>query len=100
MAVFRTGTSIVPSPASGLTYANTYTQTEESTNSTSYTGLTTATSVTLTTGTKALVLFGFNCKDDIGAATFDVSGATTSTGDDTRALMMYTVSTKDRKSVV
>ena len=78
--------------ASSLTFSNTQTLAEQSTSSTSYTGLTTATAVTITTGTKALVIWGSQMKASGSPAgawvTFDVSGATTSTGDDSRALAL------------
>ena len=77
-------------PAGGLTYADTQTLAEETTSSTGYTSLTTATAVTITTGTKALVLFGAQMKNTnaVGAAvTFDVTGASSSTGSDARAVI-------------
>ena len=55
--------------------------TNESTSSTSYTALTTAGAVTLTTGTKALVIVGMGSNNPTGGArqfmSFSVSGATT-----------------------
>lgn len=52
--------------------------------------MTTATAVTLNTGTKALVLWGAQMKASGSPAgawiTFDVSGASSSTGSDVRAL--------------
>jgi len=55
--------------------------TNESTSSTSYTALTTAGAVTLTTGTKALVIVGMGSNNPSGGArqfmSFSVSGATT-----------------------
>ena len=74
--------------ATGLTSGNTFTAAEESTTSTGFTNLTTATAVTVTTGTKALVIWGAFIRYDVGAVTFDVSGATTDTGTDARALML------------
>jgi hypothetical protein len=71
-----------------LTVGNTYTAAEESTSSTSYTTLTTGTAVTVTTGSKALVIWGAFIRYQPGAITFDVSGATTDTGGDSRALML------------
>jgi len=71
-----------------LTVGNTYTAAEESTSSTSYTTLTTGTAVTVTTGTKALVIWGSFIRYTSGSVTFDVSGASSSTGDDARALML------------
>jgi hypothetical protein len=60
--------------------------TNESTSSTSYTGLTTAGAVTLTTGTKALVIVGMASGNPSGGArqfmSFGVSGATTRAADD------------------
>ena len=66
------------SPAS----ANSYVSTLQSTSSTSYVGLTTAQTVTLTTGTKVLVLIGCTSDNDysdgIGARmSYAISGATT-----------------------
>ena len=76
-------------PAGGsITSGNTFTAAEETTTSTSYTNLTTATAVTVTTGTKALVLWGAQMRNT-GAITFDVSGATSSTGSDSRAVMLF-----------
>jgi len=67
------------SPALGS--ATNRVDTEQSTSSTSYTGLTTAQSVTLTTGTKVLVListFLDKSGDNAGAAaSYAISGATT-----------------------
>jgi hypothetical protein len=81
MAVFRTGTSIVPAPLPGVASASSYVETEESTSSATFTGLTTAQSVTLTTGSKVLVIIGCNAYNDNAGAGFSmsyaVSGATT-----------------------
>ncbi len=67
-------------------YVNT--TTNETTSSTSYTDLSTVTSVTVTTGTKALVLFGAKVNPPSGAlssCSIAVSGATTiSANDDNR----------------
>jgi hypothetical protein len=46
--------------------------------------------VTITTGTKALVLWGGQIRYFTGAITFDVTGATTNTGDDSRAYFQTT----------
>ena len=60
--------------------------TTESTSSTSYVGLTTAQTITMTTGTKALVLLSFNQRaatDYDAYASVSVSGATTIAASDT-----------------
>ena len=54
-----TGVQWVAAPAAGVVNANNYVATSESTTSTSYTSLATSSSVTLTTGTKALVIMSF-----------------------------------------
>jgi len=78
-------------PASGgLTFQNVYDSSERTTTSTSFTSLGSSSAVTITTGTKALVLMGGQIRYYGGAITFDVSGATSSTGDDSRALIQET----------
>jgi hypothetical protein len=68
--------------------------TSETTSSTTYTDLTTAgPAVTVTTGTRALVIITSNIRDreDRGEfMSYAVSGATTTAADDTRALSMVT----------
>ena len=67
-------------PAGGLTYADNYVSTEQSTSSSSYTDLATTQSVTLTTGTKALVMMGiegYNSGQYYAKAAVAVSGAST-----------------------
>lgn len=92
MAVFRTGTSIVPAPLPGVASANNLVTTNETTSSDSYTALTTAQSVTLTTGTKVLVIIGCSASNDSSTAGFrmaySVSGATTVAMGNSGALIM------------
>jgi hypothetical protein len=68
-------------PSSSPASANSFVATEESTTSDTYTALTTAQSVTLTTGTKVLVIIGCRAFNDTSTAGFrmgyQVSGATT-----------------------
>ena len=68
--------------------------TNESTSSTSYTALTTAGAVTLTTGTKALVIVGMGSNNPTGGArqfmSFSVSGATTIAASDQYAAYIAT----------
>jgi len=77
-------------PAGGLTFQNVADTSERTTTSTSFVSLGSSSAVTITTGTKALVLFGGQFRYYSGAITFDVSGATTSTGDDSRACFQTT----------
>jgi len=76
------------SPASGLVTANNYVDSNQGTTSTSYTALTTAQSVTLTTGTKVLVLLSCRTYNDDASAgngasmSYEISGATTLAADD------------------
>lgn len=80
-------------PAGGLTSGNSYVSTSESTTSTSYTSLTTADSVTLTTGTKALILFTAelwtSTASRYAAASISVSGASTVTASDNYYMRAY-----------
>jgi hypothetical protein len=84
------GTAGSSSPTSGSTYVGT----SEATSSTSYTGLTTAQTVTVTTGTKVAVFMSFAAYRSPATAnqgancTYNISGATTYTGDNSNALMM------------
>ena len=75
--------TVAASPASATTRVNT----SESTSSTTYTALTTAQSVTLTTGTKVLVLISSYLRktgDNEGAmASYEITGATTTAVSDT-----------------
>ena len=70
-------------PSSSPASANTFVATEESTTSDTFTALTTAQAVTLTTGTKVLVIIGCNGFNDSTTAGFQmaysISGATTRT---------------------
>jgi hypothetical protein len=82
-------------PAAGVPANSSATvATSETTSSTTYTDLTTAgPAVTVTTGTKALVIITSNIRDreDRGEfMSYAVSGATTLAADDTRALSMVT----------
>lgn len=80
--------------------------TNETTTSTTYTALTTAGSVTLTTGTKALVIVGMGSFNPTGGArqfmSFSVSGATTIAASDQYAAYISTNNTQgiSRASVV
>jgi hypothetical protein len=73
-------------PSSSPTSANNYLANAESTSSSSYTNLTTSQSVTLTTGTKVMVIVGtymarsFN--GGTSAMSYEISGATTSAASD------------------
>ena len=77
-------------PSSAPTFQNVYDSSERTTTSTSFVALGSSSAVTITTGTKALVLMGGQIRYYGGAITFDVSGSTSSTGDDTRALIQET----------
>ena len=70
----------------GLTFANSTVNTAETTSSTSYTDLATVQSVTLTTGTKALVLITAKMSNSNAGSSvrlgFAVSGATTISAND------------------
>ncbi len=67
--------------AGGITFAQNRVDTQESTTSGSYTALSTSQSVTLTTGTKVLVLLGCtfypNDNNGSGQMSYEISGATT-----------------------
>ena len=76
--------------AGGLTFQNVADTSERTTTSTSFVALGSSSAVTMTTGTKALVLWGGQIRYYTGAITFDVSGATSSTGDDSRAYFQTT----------
>ena len=71
----------VPTPLAGLTSATSFVATSQSTTSASFVDLATTQSVTLTTGTKVLVLIGAEISSDSaqrGAImSFAISGATT-----------------------
>lgn len=84
------GVPVWSTPSSSLTFENVYDGTERTTTSTSFTSLGSSSSVTITTGTKALVLWGGQVRYQTGAITFDISGATTSAGDDSRAFFVST----------
>jgi len=77
-------------PVASLTFQNVADTSERTTTSTSYVTLGSSSAVTITTGTKALVLWGGQIRYYAGAITFDVSGASSSTGDDSRALFQET----------
>jgi hypothetical protein len=69
-----------PAAAAGFTSKANYVITNQSTSSTTFTDLSTTQSVTLTTGTKALILLSsetYNSGTDANYLGFDVSGATT-----------------------
>jgi len=80
-------------PSGGITSATATVETSENTSSGSYTNLTTSgPAVTVTTGTKALVIVGAKLNtsaDNTGLMSFEVSGATTSAAADTNALALY-----------
>lgn len=72
------------SPTSGQNRVNT----QESTGSTTYTGLTTAQTVTMTTGTKVLVIVSCTLRPNSGSAlaSYAISGATTLAASDAWAI--------------
>jgi hypothetical protein len=79
-------------PASGLTFASAATSGEQTTSSTSYTDLSTVTSVTLTTGTKALVFINSQLRvteDNYSYVSVAVSGASTVAASDAKAIINY-----------
>ena len=80
----------VPTPVAGLTSASSSISTSQTTSSGSYTDLATAgPAVTLTTGTKALVIINAGVTvgiADRGYASFAVSGATTIAASDAYAI--------------
>lgn len=79
--------------AGGLTSGNSYVSTSQSTTSTTYTSLATADSVTLTTGTKALILFTAELwtatASRYAVASVAVSGATTIAASDDYYARIY-----------
>jgi hypothetical protein len=80
-------------PSSSPTSGQSRVDTQQTTSSTSYVGLTTAQSVTITTGTKVLVIVSsFLLNDNEGQtsyASFAISGATTRAASDTWAASNY-----------
>jgi hypothetical protein len=83
-------------PSSSPTSANSTVNTGESTTSFTYNNLTTTQSVTLTTGTKALVIIGASVYASSGTnsaacMTYAVSGATTIAASDTPACKIMTI---------
>ena len=82
------------SPAS----ASSFVATNQSTSSTSYTGLTTAQSVTLTTGTKVMIaitasVLTTNSTNRFGRFSYAISGATTKSASDDQSAIHYNRST-------
>ena len=90
-------------PTVSPTSANSTINTTETTTSISFVALTTPQSVTLTTGTKVLVIISMAPYISPGTATlmanmtYDISGATSSTGDNTYALLV--ANSVDRSTV-
>ena len=95
-------TAAATSPAS----ASSFVSTQQSTTSLTYTGLTTAQSVTLTTGTKVMVIVGANLQtttaEERAFMSYAISGATTSASSDDYAVMVCstTASDADQQSYV
>ena len=76
--------AVSASPTSGQSRVNT----QQSTSSTTYTGLTTAQTVTITTGTKVLVIVsGYISPSGTSYASYAISGATTLAASDTWAII-------------
>jgi hypothetical protein len=78
-------------PASGLTFANSTVNTSQSTTSTTFVDLATVQAVTITTGTKALVIMTSkiaNTGNNRTLAAFAVSGASTIAANDVMALKL------------
>lgn len=79
-------------PAGSITSNSNFVATSQSTTSSSYTDLTTSQAVTITTGTKALVLVHArmtnNTTNSSARMSFAVSGATTMAADDDKAIFM------------
>ena len=84
-------------PSSSAANASALTTGSQTTTSGSYTGLTTATAVTVTTGTKALVIITTEMSHSTNSeqlwASWAVSGATTSASADSRSVFLETPST-------
>jgi hypothetical protein len=93
-----TGLKWAAAAGGSITSGNNFVATSQTTTSTSYTGLTTAQTVTITTGTKALVLLHARMTNsgsgNSARMSFAVSGATTMAADDDKAIFMtpYTAS--------
>lgn len=89
-----TGLKWATAASGSPTSARSYVATNQSTSSTSYTDLATTQSVTLTTGTKALVLWAANFNPDTasqaGYASIAVSGSTTTAASDSIAILNST----------
>ena len=92
-----TGLQWATPAASGPANASALTTGTQTTTSGSYTGLTTATAVTVTTGTKALVIITTEMSHSTNSeqlwASWAVSGATTSASADSRSVFLETPST-------
>ena len=82
----------VPSIAGGVTSASNYVATEQTTTSTSYTDLATSQAVTLTTGTKALVIISSGMYNNSANVyvnmSFAVSGASSVAANDDNCLRL------------
>jgi hypothetical protein len=101
MAVFRTGGSVIPASLPVVTSATSTVATSQTTTSTSFTDLSTVgPSVTLSTGTKALVIVSSQfANNGAGAFTytdFAISGATTRSATSDTALTFEQVSDTNR----
>ena len=84
---------------SALVSGSNFVSTQQSTTSLTYTGLTTAQSVTLTTGTKVMVIVGANLQtstaEERAFMSYAISGATTSASSDDYAVMVCSTSSFD-----
>ena len=93
-----TGIKWATAAGGSITSGNNFVATSQTTTSTSYTGLATGQTVTITTGTKALVLLHARMTNsgsgNSARMSFAVSGATTMAADDDKAIFMtpYTAS--------
>jgi hypothetical protein len=79
-------------PAGGFNAEANYVITDQATSSTSFTDLSTVQSVTLTTGTKALILLSavtYNSGANVNSISFAVSGATTLAANNDRNIFNY-----------
>jgi hypothetical protein len=85
--------------SSSFTIAENRVDTQQSTTSLTYTALTTAQSVTLTTGTKVMVIVGANLQSTVAEErsfmSYEISGATTSAAADAYAVMVCSTTGSD-----
>jgi hypothetical protein len=95
------GVPVWATPAgASLASASSYVSTKEATTSTSYTALTTAQAVTLTTGTKVMVImtagvFSADASNRFGRFSYAISGATTKASADAQSGIYYNRSLAD-----